>query len=160
MSSPDVKMKMNHLVFNVDNLDKAVEFYTEVVGMKVVLRFDDRRMAFLSFSGQHHDIGLFEVGGTPEADRQWHGFNHLAMEYDGGPEVLDQLHQRLEQKGAKIDLVEGHNEGRHKSVYFFDPDGNRLEFYWENPEWRRAAAAGGWQKSGFSAEKQKQGDKS
>jgi catechol 2,3-dioxygenase len=127
--------RINHIVFNVEDLDKAVKFYTEVLGMKLIRRFDDRKMAFVSFGDHHHDIGLFQVGGTPEHDRQWHGFNHLAMEYDGGPEVLDQLHQKLMEKGAKIDNVEGHNRGRHKSVYFFDPDGNRLEFYWENPEW-------------------------
>jgi catechol 2,3-dioxygenase len=130
------KKWINHVVFNVNDLDKAVKFYTEVVGMKLVLRFDDRKMAFVSFGDHHHDIALFQVGGTPEPDRQWHGFNHLAMEYEGGPEVLDQLHQRLIDKGAKIDNLEGHNAGRHKSVYFFDPDGNRLEFYWENPNWQ------------------------
>ena len=134
------KKKMNHIVFNVKNLDAAVKFYTEVVGMKLVLRFDDRKMAFVSFGDHHHDIGLFEVGGTKEHDRQWHGFNHMAMEYEGGAEILDQLHQRLIDKGAKIDNLEGHDGGRHKSVYFFDPDGNRLEFYWENSEFRRDAA--------------------
>lgn len=133
------KKWINHVVFNVNDLDAAVKFYTEVVGMKLILKFEDRRMAFVSFGDRHHDIGLFEVGGTAEHDRQWHGFNHLAVEYAGGPEILDQLHQRLIEKGAKIDNLEGHNAGRHKSVYFFDPDGNRLEFYWENPEWRAKA---------------------
>jgi catechol 2,3-dioxygenase len=133
------KKSINHVVFNVHDLDAAVKFYTEVVGMKLIRRFADRRMAFVSFGDHHHDIGLFEVGGTPEPDRQWHGFNHLAMEYEGGPEILDQLHQRLIDQGAKIDNLEGHNAGRHKSVYFFDPDGNRLEFYWENPAWSAQA---------------------
>jgi catechol 2,3-dioxygenase len=132
--------RINHVVFNVHDLDEAVKFYTEVVGMKLIRRFDDRKMAFVSFGDRHHDIGLFQVGGTPEHDRQWHGFNHLAMEYEGGPEILDDLHQRLIEKGAKLDNLEGHAGGRHKSVYFFDPDGNRLEFYWENPSWRAESA--------------------
>lgn len=51
------------------------------------------------------------------------------MKYDGGPEVLDDLHDRQKEVGAKIDNLEGHNAGRHRSVYFFDPDGHRLEFY-------------------------------
>ena len=134
------KKRINHVVFNVNDLDQAVKFYTDVVGMKLVRRFDDRKMAFMSFGGHHHDIGLFQVGGTPEHDRQWHGFNHLAMEYEGGPELLDQLHQRLIDKDAKVDNLEGHAGGRHRSVYFFDPDGNRLEFYWENPSWRQESA--------------------
>lgn len=146
-------MKINHIVFNVNDVDEAVKFYTEVVGMKLVMKFDDRRMAFLSFEGKHHDIALFEVGGTDEHDRQWHGFNHLAIQYEGGPEILDKLHERLIEKGAKIDNLEGHNAGRHKSVYFFDPDGNRLEFYWENPDWQKKASSGGWKKEEFVADK-------
>jgi catechol-2,3-dioxygenase len=62
------------------------------------------------------------------------------MEFEGGPDILEMLHQRLLALGAKIDNLEGHAGGRHKSVYFFDPDGNRLEFYWENPDWRREAS--------------------
>jgi catechol 2,3-dioxygenase-like lactoylglutathione lyase family enzyme len=138
MSEP--KKRINHVVFNVHDLDESVKFYTEVVGMKLIRRFDDRKMAFVSFGDRHHDIGLFQVGGTPERDRQWHGFNHLAMEYEGGPEILDDLHRRLIDKDAKMDNLEGHAGGRHKSVYFFDPDGNRLEFYWENPSWRAESA--------------------
>lgn len=134
------KKWINHVVFNVNDLDASVKFYTEVVGMKLIRRFDDRKMAFVSFGGSHHDIGLFQVRGTPEHDRQWHGFNHLAMQYEGGPEILDELHQRLIDKGAKIDNLEGHNAGRHKSVYFFDPDGNRMEFYWENTAWQAKSA--------------------
>lgn len=116
---PEPKKWMNHVVFNVNDLDAAVKFYTEVVGMKLVMRFDDRKMAFMSFGERHHDIGLFQVGGT---------------------EVLDTLQERLVEKGAKMDNLEGHAGGRHKSVYFFDPDGNRLEFYWENPDWKRESA--------------------
>jgi len=50
------------------------------------------------------------------------------------------LHRRLIDKGAQIERTEEHAAGRHKSIYFFDPDGNRLEFYWENPEWRTESA--------------------
>jgi lactoylglutathione lyase len=129
------KKKIDHMVFNVRNLDEAVKFYTEVVGMRVVMKFEDRKMAFLSFGGDEWGpIRLFETGGTNEPDRQHNGFNHMAFQPEGGDAALDQLHQRLIDKNAKIDIVE-HGSGRHRSVYFFDPDGNRLEFYSENPEW-------------------------
>jgi catechol 2,3-dioxygenase len=138
MSEP--KKKIDHMVFNVRNLEEAVRFYTEVVGMKVVMRFDDRKMAFLSFGDRLGDIRLFETGATADPDRQTGGFNHVAIEPDGGLKSLEQLHQRLIDKGAQIERLEEHAAGRHKSIYFFDPDGNRLEFYWENPEWRSESA--------------------
>jgi lactoylglutathione lyase len=134
------KKSVDHIVFNVKDLDAAVRFYTEIIGMRVVMRFEDRRMAFLSFGDRLGDIRLFEVGGTAEPDRQHHGFNHLAIEPEGGLPALDQLHRRLIDENVTIDLVEGHAGGRHKSVYFFDPDGNRLEFYSENPSWRQETA--------------------
>ncbi|HCE21785.1 MAG TPA: hypothetical protein DF282_04630, partial [Hyphomonas sp.] len=43
MSGP--KMNIDHMVFNVTDLDKAVDFYTSVLGMRVTMRFEDRRMA-------------------------------------------------------------------------------------------------------------------
>ena len=100
------KKKIDHMVFNVRNLDEAVRFYTEVVGMKVVMRFDDRKMAFLSFGDRLGDIRLFETGATADPDRQTHGFNHVAFEPEGGLPVLDELHRRLIEKGAKIDRLE------------------------------------------------------
>ena len=142
MSEPksEPKKNINHMVFNVRNLEEAVRFYTEVVGMRVVMRFDDRKMAFLSFGDRLGDVRLFETGATRDPDRQTDGFNHVAFEPEGGLPALEQLHRRLIEKGAKIDRLEEHAAGRHKSVYFFDPDGNRLEFYWENAEWRAESA--------------------
>jgi catechol 2,3-dioxygenase len=127
---------MNHMVFIVRNLDEAVDFYTKILGMKVTMRFDDRRMAFLSFGEHLADIRLFEVNGTPDPDRKILGFNHLAIEPEGGIDVLEALHKRLIDNGVAIERTEGHAKGQHQSVYFFDPDGNRLEFYWESPAWK------------------------
>lgn len=136
MRMNEPKKTIDHMVFNVRNLEEAVRFYTEVVGMKVVMRFDDRKMAFLSFGDRLGDVRLFETGGTADPDRQIDGFNHVAFQPEGGLPALEQLHRRLIDKGAKIDRLEQHAGGGHRSVYFFDPDGNRLEFYWESPEWR------------------------
>jgi len=38
------KKAINHIVFNVRDLDEAVKFYTEMGGMKLIRRFDDRKM--------------------------------------------------------------------------------------------------------------------
>src|SRR5262245_61300932 len=114
------KKKIDHMVFNVRNLDEAVRFYTEVVGMKVVMRFDDRKMAFLSFGDRLGDIRLFETGATSDSDRQTGGFNHVAIEPDGGLPALEALNHRLIDKGAKIESLEEHACGRHKSIYFLD----------------------------------------
>lgn len=113
---------------------------TEVLGMRIVMKFDDRKMAFMSFGNNLGDIRLFEVGATAEPDRQTLGFNHLAVEPEGGLAALEQLHQRLIDKGVKIDKLKSYAGDRHKSIYFCDQDGNRLEFYWKARIGRASAA--------------------
>lgn len=127
--------KMDHMVFNVRDLDAAIDFYTRVVGMKVVMHFKERKMAFLSFGERFADIRLFEMGEQYEKDRHWHGFNHVAFQPEGGIEEFNALHQRLKDEGANIEGIESYAEGRHQSLYFYDPEGNRLEFYWESTSW-------------------------
>ena len=84
-------------------------------------------MAFMSFGTQHHDIGLFRVKG--EETRGNLGLGHVAMVIEGGMEELEEMHGRLASYGANIKSLTDH--GMTKSVYFEDPDGNRLEIYYD-----------------------------
>ncbi|MBL4811480.1 MAG: glutathione S-transferase N-terminal domain-containing protein [Rhodobacteraceae bacterium] len=129
------------MVFNVKNLDAAVAFYTQILGMKVIMRFEDRRMAFLSFGKNLGDIRLFEQGAQYAADRHHHGFNHAAFMPDGGADTLEMLKQRLTDNDVEIEAIETFAGGAHTGVYFRDPDNNRLEFYWETPAWVDSARA-------------------
>ena len=111
--------------------------------MRILVVEDEKRIAdFLcrGLEGAGYAVDAAGNGATADPDRQTHGFNHVAFAPDGGLPALEQLHRRLIDKGAKIDRLEEHAAGRHKSVYFFDPDGNRLEFYWENPDWLAESA--------------------
>ena len=51
------------------------------------------------------------------------------MQIEGGEEELKVLYGRLLNAGARIDHTTDH--GLTRSVYFFDPDGNRLEIFCE-----------------------------
>ena len=51
------------------------------------------------------------------------------MQIAGGVEELSQLYGRLLAAGAQIDRTTEHSTTL--SVYFFDPDGNRLEIFAE-----------------------------
>jgi catechol-2,3-dioxygenase len=105
-----------------------VKFYTEALGMEVVSYDPERKMAFLSFGSEHHNIALFQIspaGGRPQPQQV--GLNHLALEIEGGEEELRALHARLTGQGVRIDRLTDHVMTR--SVYFFDPDGNRLEIF-------------------------------
>jgi catechol 2,3-dioxygenase len=116
--------KVGHVVLNVKDVAASVKFYTEALGMEV-MRLREGNAAFLSFGTQHHDIALFKA--SEDAGMGKLGLNHIAFQVDGGETELRQIYGRLVQYGAKVDHTTDH--GMTHSVYFFDPDGNRLEIF-------------------------------
>ena len=119
--------RVGHVVLYVSDVDAAVGFYRDALGMEVVRHDVERGRAFMSFGTLHHDIGLFKVRG--EASRGSLGLGHVAMAIDGGIEELREIHARLVAYGADIANLTDH--GMTKSVYLRDPDGNHLEIYFD-----------------------------
>ena len=119
--------RVGHVVLYVSDVEAAVGFYRDALGMEVVRHDTERGMAFMSFGTQHHDIGLFRVKG--EETRGTLGLAHIAMVIEGGMEELEELHGRLVSYGAEMGNLT--DRGLTKSVYFRDPDGNRLEIYFD-----------------------------
>jgi catechol 2,3-dioxygenase len=118
--------KVGHVVLNVKDVDASAKFYTEALGMEV-MRLREGNAAFLSFGTQHHDIALFKAPEGAEMGKL--GLNHIAFQIEGGETELRQLYGRLLHHGTKVDYTTDH--GMTHSVYFFDPDGNRLEIFCE-----------------------------
>ncbi len=115
--------RVGHVVLRVADVDRAEAFYRDALGMETVRR--SPTAAFMSFGTQHHDIGLFSVNGEPTRGNA--GLGHVALVIDGGFAELQELHQRLVDHGVEIASLTDH--GMTKSVYFNDPEGNRLEIY-------------------------------
>ena len=82
-------------------------------------------MAFLSFGERDHDIAVIKVPDDQPVGSS--GLAHTALEIEGGQEQLRELYERLKSYGAKVEFTADHVLT--KSVYFFDPDGNRLEIF-------------------------------
>jgi catechol-2,3-dioxygenase len=85
-------------------------------------------MAFLSFGVSDHDIALVKA---PEgAELGSPGLSHTALALEGGEEELREIYRKIKASGAKIDFLADH--GLSRSFYFFDPDGNRLEIFYQH----------------------------
>ena len=119
--------RVGHVVLYVSDVQAAVDFYRDALGMETVRYDAERGMAFMSFGTQHHDIGLFKVRG--EETKGNLGLGHIAFTINGGIKELEELHGRLVSNGAEVRSLTDH--GMTKSVYFQDPDGNRLEIYFD-----------------------------
>ena len=117
--------KVAHVVLGVRDVERSVKFYTEVLGMELVTTLDRMQMAFFSFGERDHDIAVVKV-----PDDQPIGSErgpHTALEIEGGEDQLRELYERLKSHGTRIQYTVDHVVT--KSVYFFDPDGNRLEIF-------------------------------
>lgn len=128
-------VRLNHAVLFVADVDRAVDFYTDVFGMGVVTREVGMKAAFLRLprSGNHHDLGLFGIEGAVPQPRRSVGLYHLAWQLDTIDELVE-FRQALLAKGA---YTGESSHGATKSVYGADPDGNQFEVMWMLPraEW-------------------------
>src|SRR5262249_3925534 len=98
--------RIQHAVLNVRDLETSIKFYTEALGMEAISDEPQRKAAFLTFGGEHHNIALFQwAKNTDPVNADHVGFNHLAFEVEGGDAELKALHDHFVAKGVKIDRM-------------------------------------------------------
>jgi catechol 2,3-dioxygenase len=139
MANPiDPRVTIGHIHLKVADLDRAVAFYSGVLGFDVVSRMGSSA-AFLSAGGYHHHIGLntweSRNGRSPAPGTT--GLYHVAIRYPDRASLADAL-RRLRQ--ANIALEGASDHGVSEALYVSDPDGNGLELYRDRPreQWPRA----------------------
>lgn len=126
------KTQIGHVHLKVADLDRAIGFYTGVLGFEVQQRFGTRA-AFLSAGGYHHHIGLNtweSLGGTP-APKGHTGLYHTAFLYPDRAALADAL-RRVVDAGIPVDGAADH--GVSEAIYVTDPDGNGVELYRDRPQ--------------------------
>ena len=118
--------KLGHVVLKVRDAQASKAFYSRVLGLQVAHEDCQRGAVFLSFGTEHHDLALFQLatGDTPEATQP--GLHHTAWQLESF-EALQDAYRELGQLGIAVESTVEHNVTR--SVYFHDPDGNRVELY-------------------------------
>jgi len=125
----DSPTSLGHVHLKVREVDRAVEFYRDVLGLEVTERVGN--FAFLSYGEHHHDVALQEVGtDAPPAPDRGVGLYHAAFEVDDAT-ALVATHRRLRERGVEVAPVD---HGISKALYFDDPDGNGLEVYLDTRE--------------------------
>ncbi len=127
---PGAHVGHGHLM--VADLDRAVEFYRDVIGMRVVLMYGEQA-AFLSFDDYHHHLGLNtweSKGGTPPPKGHT-GLYHVAFLFPDR-KTLGRVIDRVQRAGYNLTGAADH--GVSEAVYLNDPDGNGLELYRDRPQ--------------------------
>ena len=124
---------LGHVVLKVRDLDRSAAFYRDVLGLKEVARYPNRRMAFFVICDNHHDIALIETdSAAPDAPQEAPGLAHVALKVGDSLDELRAAKSQLDRHGVTVERQVDHHVS--KSLYFSDPDGNRLEFFVDNAE--------------------------
>jgi catechol-2,3-dioxygenase len=129
-SSPVPSLAFSHMGIYVTDLARMEDFYTRLLGFTVTDRGDlgSTKLIFLSRDPkEHHQIVL--ASGRP-GEVRFNPINQISFrmaEFAG----LREMHRRLQREGmAEISPV---SHGNALSVYFRDPEGNRLELFVDTP---------------------------
>jgi catechol 2,3-dioxygenase len=137
--------RLTHANLFVRNLERSMQFYTQVCGFEEVFRELPFNAGFVSNGNSHHDVAVMEVTPTspftadeqqlfPEGFGTRPGLFHLGFEMENEAEVVN-WYNRAKESGLKSLMTFDHRISR--SVYFLDPDGNLLEYYADRTkDWR------------------------
>jgi catechol 2,3-dioxygenase-like lactoylglutathione lyase family enzyme len=116
-----------HFVLRTGQIDRLAEWYQTVLAARIVFR--DERLCFLSYDDEHHRLALIQIPGLPVRDPDAVGTDHVAYSYRDLGELLS-TYRRL--KAAGILPHWPINHGVTTSMYYRDPDNNRVELQIDN----------------------------
>lgn len=132
-----VTTRIHHVAYRCRDAKETVEFYQNLLDMDFMLAIAEDRVpstqepdpymhVFLD-AGMGNVLAFFELPNSPPMGRdgntpEW--VQHIAFEVES-LDALMATKERVERAG--LDVVGPVNHGIFKSIYFFDPNGHRIE---------------------------------
>jgi catechol 2,3-dioxygenase-like lactoylglutathione lyase family enzyme len=132
----------NHVGISVASLDRAIQFYRDVLGMEIVIEATfagERYEKILALSGAHGRVAvlkttdmqleLFEFVRPAPAPKDAHypvsdhGISHFCLAVSG----LDEMYERLLRLGVHFHCPPLAFSAKTRATYARDPDGNVFE---------------------------------
>jgi catechol-2,3-dioxygenase len=120
--------KLAHVVYMTRRYDEMLDWYEKVFEAKV--QYKNPALAFLTYDDEHHrfafaNMSVLSPNGTESNASSKIGVNHVGYTYTSVGDLLE-TYDRLKQLGIKPYWQIHH--GVTLSMYYQDPDGNRMEF--------------------------------
>ncbi len=122
-------MRILHTMLRVGDLEKSLEFYTQVLGMRLLRRKDYPDGKFtLAFVGYQEE----DEGAVIELTHNWdtssydlgNGYGHIALEVEDAYQACEEIKAR----GGKVTREAGPmKHGQTVIAFVEDPDGYKIE---------------------------------
>jgi catechol 2,3-dioxygenase-like lactoylglutathione lyase family enzyme len=121
--------RLGHVGLFCNDLMKMRDFYARVMGLTITDEDLNRGICFLSADpeAEHHELALAQAR---EPGQKTQSVQQVSFKVQSLDDVREFYH-RLQHEGLKIDRTVTH--GIACSVYFFDPEDNRVELYYTTP---------------------------
>ncbi len=129
-------MRIMHTMLRVTDLDRSVDFYTNVLDMRVIKRLEneDYKYSLVFIGYDEFDEGpLLELTYNWDVDAYDHGsaYGHICLEVNDIYQFCDQV----KEKGGKVTREPGPILGGSVQMAFIqDPDGYSIELVNEGQE--------------------------
>ncbi len=129
--------QIHHVAYRCKDAKETVEFYQKMLNMEFLVaiaedkvpstKAPDPYMHLFLDAGQGNILAFFELPNSPEMSRdpntpEW--TQHIAFQVESEAALLS---AKAELEGKGLEVLGPTNHGIIKSIYFFDPNGHRLE---------------------------------
>lgn len=115
---PDRPRKLSHIVLNSADVDKATDYFTDLLGFRLSDRTE--MMDFIRCNTDHHSVALCRVDNA--------SLNHVAFEVPSH-DALMRGAGRMKEAGFKVEWGVGrHGPGDNVFAYFIEPNGFVVEY--------------------------------
>jgi catechol-2,3-dioxygenase len=125
--------RIGHVLLKVADVERSKAFYNKLLGFEVVEEDPVHGGVFMTLGQEGHTLDLSPIDDPANAQplsANRVGVHHIAFLVDS-EEALKKAYFTLQEHG--VEVVRAVDHVSQKSIYFHDPDGNRLEIYYELP---------------------------
>jgi catechol-2,3-dioxygenase len=120
-------VRLAHIVRRTSRFDEMLHWYQTVLGAQIV--HADEVLAFLTYDDEHHRIAIARIPGLEDQPPLAAGTDHVAFTH---ADLGDLLYTYARLKSEGIEPYWCINHGPTTSMYYKDPDANRIELQVDN----------------------------
>ncbi len=133
---PATPVLFAHFVLRSSSIQPMIDWYSAVLNMHVVQRTE--YICFLTYDDEHHRLGIVNLAGLKVPDARNSGLAHVAYTFSDIGALLS-TYRRVRKLGIAPARCIHH--GPTVSIYYRDPDGNRVELQVDRYATKEATAA-------------------